>query len=99
MPYDLPEVVRVLNETAEYDWASLLHERVGRPLDSLPLDVVDRIGYRIEYGSRPQGQPVRGRTSAGLSAQHSLGLSFSFDGHITNVVPGMPGDRLGWRRG
>ncbi|MGC8639780.1 MAG: sugar-binding protein [Isosphaeraceae bacterium] len=93
VPYDLAEIVRLLHETAEYDWESFLNGRVRRPLDSLPLDVVGRIGYRVEFASRPQGQPPRGRVSSGLSAQHSLGLTFSFDGQITDVVPGMAGDR------
>jgi predicted metalloprotease with PDZ domain len=92
VPYDVPEIVKLLEETAEWDWNAFLSRRVSQPLDSLPLDVVGRIGYRIQYGPKPQ-ELQSGRGRPGLSAQHSLGLTFSLDGHITDVVPGMPGDR------
>ena len=56
------------------------------------LDFVGRIGYRLQYGPKPSA-PELGRGRGGIAAQHSLGLFFSGDGHITDVVPGMPGDR------
>ena len=92
VPYDLPEVVRLLKETAEFDWESFLNRRVTQPLDALPLEVVGRIGYRLQYSPKPSdNEGPRGR--ARPSAQHSLGLSFGNDGQILDVVPGMVGDR------
>jgi predicted metalloprotease with PDZ domain len=91
--YGMPEIVRLLTETAPHDWEVFLTQRVSRPLDALPLDLLGRIGYRLQYGPKPQAQqPDRGR-GGGISARHSLGLTFSGDGHIVDVVPGMAGDR------
>jgi predicted metalloprotease with PDZ domain len=95
IPYDLADVVRCLKETCDYDWEPFLVDRVQRPLDELPLKVVERIGYRLQYSPKP-GRQARGNGRygpAGLSAQHSLGLSFRADGQIIDVVPGMAGDR------
>jgi predicted metalloprotease with PDZ domain len=93
VPYDLPEIVRLLKETADYDWEPFLVQRVSRPLDSLPLDLVGRIGYRLQYANKPTA-PTPGRRGRGaITAQHSLGLMFRPDGQIADVVPGMVGDR------
>lgn len=92
VPYDVGEIVRLLKATADFDWERLLIERTGRPLDALPLDLVGRLGYRLQYTSSPSDHNgTRGR--GGISAQHSLGLAFTSDGQITDVVPGMAGDQ------
>lgn len=94
VPYDVAEIVRLLKATADFDWEPFLTQRISRPLDALPLDLVGRIGYRLQYApslSDPDAARVRDRGS--ISAQHSLGLTFSGDGRINDVVPGMAGDR------
>jgi predicted metalloprotease with PDZ domain len=92
--YDLPEIIRLLTEMAAFDWEAFLNRRIYRPLDALPLDLVGRIGYRLEYSPHPPPpEHDRDRGSGGISALHSLGLNFSNDGRITDVVPGMAGDR------
>jgi predicted metalloprotease with PDZ domain len=92
VPYDLPEIVGHLKATADYDWEPFLLGRVSRPLDELPLDLVGRIGYRLQYAAKPPAQ-TQGRGRGAISAQHSLGLTFGDDGQIADVVPGMIGDR------
>jgi predicted metalloprotease with PDZ domain len=58
---------------------------------------VARCGYRVNYTKRPPGS--FGRISRGgggaASARDSLGLSFDGEGTITDVVPGMVGDKSG----
>jgi predicted metalloprotease with PDZ domain len=94
VPYDLPEIVKHLKDTADHDWEPFLMHRVDRPLDALPLELVGRIGYRLQYAARPSAHDqARGRGA--ISAQHSLGLTFRGDGQIADVVPGMVGDRVG----
>ena len=44
--------------------------------------------------SRPAGSAIS-RRRGGVSARDSLGLSFSTEGRIDDVVPGMAGDRAG----
>ncbi len=92
VPYDVDEIVRLLKATADYKWERFLSERTGRPLDALPLDLVGRLGYRLQYASNPpDNNGTRARGS--ISAQHSLGLTFGSDGQIIDVVPGMAGDQ------
>ena len=50
-PYELPEIVKDLQELAELDWESFLLKRVAQPLDELPLEVVSRCGYKIQYST------------------------------------------------
>jgi len=92
VPYDVSEIVRLLKATADFDWERFLTERISRPLDALPLDLVGRIGYRLQYAPSPSNQDGD-RARGGISAQHSLGLTFSGDGHIIDIVPGMAGDK------
>ncbi|WP_165235802.1 M61 family metallopeptidase [Aquisphaera insulae] len=95
-PYERAEVVSLLKRTADHDWDAFLAGRVDRPLDALPLELVARLGYRLQYTPTPH-QPEGGRSQGrhGAAAEHSLGLSFSPDGKVSNIVPGMAGDRAG----
>ncbi len=92
VPYDQDEIVRILKATTEFDWQRFLTERICRPLDALPLDLVGRLGYRLQYAPVPPDHNGE-RTRGGISAQHSLGLIFSPDGQIIDIVPGMAGDK------
>jgi predicted metalloprotease with PDZ domain len=94
-PYELPEIVSKLRELADFDWESFFAKRVSLPQDSLPLEVVGRCGYRLQYATEPpSGSPIS-RQRGGISARDSVGLSFSPEGQIVDVVPGMTGDRAG----
>jgi predicted metalloprotease with PDZ domain len=95
VPYEMPEIVRDLRELADFDWEPFLVGRVSKPQDTLPLEVVGRCGYRLQYATEPPaGSPIS-RRGGSVSARDSLGLSFSPDGRIEDVVPGMAGDRAG----
>jgi predicted metalloprotease with PDZ domain len=95
VPYDLPEIVKDLQELADFDWESFLNRRVSQPQESLPLEVVGRCGYRLKYATDPPTGSAISRRRGGISARDSLGLSFSPEGQINDVVPGMIGDRAG----
>jgi predicted metalloprotease with PDZ domain len=97
VPYELPEIINTLRELADFDWQSFLENRVSGPLDALPLDVVGRCGYRIEYTEIPPREQVsrHDRDEGGVAAQDSIGLAFASDGTVTDVVPGRPGDKAG----
>jgi len=101
LPYELPEIVNTLHDLADFDWQSFLEKRVSRPLDALPLEVVGRCGYRIEYTNRAPGEQVsrQNRGAGGVAAQDSIGLTFSGDGTVTDIVPGMAGDKAGFGPG
>jgi len=95
VPYELPEVVSDLRELADFDWESFFKERVSRPQEAMPLQFVGRCGYRLQYATEPTGGSPISRERGAISARDSLGLSFSADGRIGDVVPGMAGDRAG----
>jgi predicted metalloprotease with PDZ domain len=94
VPYELPEIVQDLRELADFDWEQFLTQRVTQPQDALPLDVVGRCGYRINYATRPSSHAAN-QERGSISARDSIGLIFSGDGSITHVIPGMIGDRAG----
>jgi predicted metalloprotease with PDZ domain len=93
VPYDLPEIVQHLTKAADYGWDSFLTNRVSQPLEALPLDLVGRLGYRLQYSATPPSSSETSRRRGTISAQHSLGLSLGGDGSIFDVVPGMVGDK------
>ena len=101
IPYELPEIVNDLQELADFEWEAFLLKRVAQPLEELPLEVVTRCGYKIEYSSQVPGEQMsrQNRDGGGVSAQDSIGLSFSGDGAITEIVAGGIGDRAGFAHG
>jgi predicted metalloprotease with PDZ domain len=93
--YDLADVVRDLNATASYDWEAFLRRRVEAPQESLPLDVIGRLGYRLKYSDKPAGADLKEAVvPPDNPAADSLGLVL-FDGVIRNVDPGLPADKAG----
>ncbi len=100
-PYELSDVVAVLRELADFDWDKFLLERTTRPLNALPLDVVSRCGYRLEYSTKAPNSTSRISRSGGggVSARDSIGLSFDGEGKVVDIVPGMVGDRSGMAPG
>ncbi|MBI3407346.1 MAG: M61 family metallopeptidase [Planctomycetes bacterium] len=96
--YEFQDVVKTLKSIADYDWDGFLRRRVSAPQEALPLEVVDRCGYRLEYGNKPSAfvdylQRGRGFGGGSIIVRDSLGLTFTPDGKIANVFPGMIGDR------
>ena len=95
MPYELPEIVKDLHELAEFDWESFLkNECLGRSRHCRSRSWPVRL--RIEYSNRVPGEPMgrKNRGGGGVAALDSIGLTFSGDGTIADIVPG----RLATRR-
>ena len=65
-------------------------------MEALGLDFVGRAGYRLQYATKPSELVTdRERDGKFVTANDSLGLSFTDEGKVTTVVPGMPGDKAG----
>jgi len=95
-PYERADVVKVLKELAEYDWEGFIHERVDVPQSALPLSVVERCGYRLQYATKPSEYLEEAeREGKFVAAADSIGLGLSEDGIIRVVVPGMASDKAG----
>jgi len=97
VPYDRAEVIQTLKELADYDWESFLHERVDVPQTALPLTVVERCGYRLQYATKPSEilKEQEQNEKVVAAARDSLGLAFGEDGTAWDVVPGMAADKAG----
>ncbi len=97
VPYELPEIVQDLKQLVDYDWDNYFARRVTATQEGLPLDVVGRCGYRLQYTTKCPAflDYLQRDGGALLSARESLGLTCQSDGRIADVAPGMPGDRAG----
>jgi predicted metalloprotease with PDZ domain len=93
--YDLADVVRDLNATAAYDWEGLLRQRVEAPQESLPLDVVGKLGYRLKYSDKPAGAELKGAIlPPDNPGADSLGVVLMNE-VVRSVDPGLPADKAG----
>jgi predicted metalloprotease with PDZ domain len=80
MPYNEEIIINLLHELMPYDWQELIEDRVRGYHKELPLEVLDRLGYEIQYKTSPtdyDDQP----------AYTPLGLHTSSDGTIVDIVP------------
>lgn len=95
--HDYQDVVRDLKATADYDWDTFLQRRVTMPQETLPLELVERLGYRLRYTDKaptlPPPPPGSG-PEPDSTGTDSLGITI-VSGQITVVVPGMPADKSG----
>lgn len=95
-PYELGEVIATLREIAPFDWEELIQERIFEASEDLALDFISLLGYRLEYSNEPSEYvEARQKYRKYMSALDSLGLEFSEEGKITEIVPGMAGDEAG----
>jgi predicted metalloprotease with PDZ domain len=95
-PYTLTEVIQLLRDLADYDWEKFMEQRVRVPQDSLNLDVVGRLGYRLYYSAHStEFLDDEEQERRMVSALDSLGLTVGDDGKIALVVPDMPADKAG----
>lgn len=98
--YEIEEVLGVLRELADYDWARFFRERIEQPRPELGLGFLETLGYRLQYSAKPsdyakERDTDRKQTSAGAS----LGVSVTDDGKIVSVIPEMPADKAGLASG
>lgn len=95
-PFALDEVVNRLNDLHPHDWRAFFDERVSRPQEAFPLRVVERLGYRLEYGPEPGAfaRLLEDIMKAAL-AYDGLGLGVGEKGNVLDIVPGSPADQAG----
>jgi len=88
IPYDEAEVVKRLQELADFPWKDFIDRRIHKPMDTLPLDLVGKLGYKLDYTDQAWTRSNR-RGPTGIDALDSLGAAFGEDGSILTVVPDM----------
>lgn len=95
--HEYQDVIRDLKAIADYDWDSFLQRRVMTAQESLPMEVIEKLGYRLRYTDKAPTNPPPPPGSGpdpDITAADSLGITI-VSGQITAVVPGMPADKSG----
>lgn len=96
VPYDRAEVIRTLREVAEHDWDGFIRERVDVPQEALPLSVIERVGYRLQYATKPsETLKEMEQNRRYIDASSSIGATFADDGRLQRIIPGMAADKAG----
>jgi len=96
IPFDLNEIVTTLNQVYPAPWDSLIDERVYHPVDTFSLDVVDKLGMKLEYTDKKPEVVARGESKSGTTdCYESLGLGIGRTGKINDVRPDSPADKAG----
>ncbi len=95
--FDEEEVLATLNNLQPHDWRGMIDRSIKGAQEALPLEVVGRLGYRIEFQSEASKYDAdREKNGNYASAFHSLGLTVTSDGSVSGaLVPGMPADEAG----
>ncbi len=96
LPYDLDEVYSILAELSDYGWPGFFDRRVYRVQEQLPLDVVARCGYRLQYATEPSDyvKANEDRFKA-INETDSIGVYLAAEGKVNDVVPGSAADQAG----
>jgi len=97
--YEFADVVRDLKATADYDWESFFRRRIEAPQESLPLDVLGQLGYRLKYSDKPPGAGLKEAVvPPDNPGADSLGVVLN--GSVVSAVdPGLPADKAGMAPG
>lgn len=96
IPFDLAEIVATLNEVYPAPWDSLIDVRVYHPVYTLALDIVDRLGMRLDYtDKKPKAISQRESQYGSINCYESLGLGIGRTGKINDVRPDSPADKAG----
>ncbi len=81
LPFTEQDIVEILNGLHQYDWQSLIDDRVRSYNENLPLDVLSRVGYRLEYSPKPTDYDNDPSIT-------SIGARISGNGTIQAIAPG-----------
>ena len=96
MPYELGEVTGILKGLADYDWEAFFRDRISAPKETLGLNFLETLGYRVQYGPKPsEFLTDREKDRKSVNVTSSLGLAAGEDGKILLVVPGGVSDKAG----
>jgi predicted metalloprotease with PDZ domain len=91
VPYTFDDLVAALKQVVPYDWATLLNARVNSTKNEVPIDAVERDGWRVVYTDQPNvfihaGEKLR----KSVDASYSLGFAVSESGEFSDVIHGSP---------
>jgi predicted metalloprotease with PDZ domain len=91
MPYAFEDIVAALNQTAPYDWARLLRDRLDSKSAHAPLGGIENGGWKLVYNDQKNSTMAAGeKTGGGFDLSFSLGMILNKEGIISDVIPGSP---------
>lgn len=96
-PWQREEIIQTLQSLADFEWEKFISHWIDLPLESMPLDFVARLGYRLQYATEPSAYLTFLENDGDYaSAMDSLGITVQDNGKIrANIVPGMPAEQAG----
>jgi predicted metalloprotease with PDZ domain len=97
VPYEFEDVVKALNTVYPHDWASFLTTRFQTPGQPVPLNGVDKGGYKLVWKEEPNPYDKGrfGMSKGGLSLAYSLGFNLDKDGKVTSTLWDSPAFNAG----
>lgn len=94
--YDLPELVRALDQIYSYDWAAFFQARVYTATPHVPMGGITAGGYDFGYDDKPNALIAAYETLVSTTLHtSSWGARLGEGGAIVDVVPGSPADAAG----
>ena len=96
--YELPEIVKDLNDVVKYDWATFLHDRISNVNPRADLDGIEHGGYKLVYQDHPSRSErtlsaANSRRGGGLNVWYSLGTRLTADGTVGDIRWNSPADK------
>jgi len=96
LPYDRADLVKTLNELVPYDWQKLFTEHVDQIQPRLPMQGLERAGWRLVYTDQPNQAIADDETRR---EEHdwrfSLGFAVDKEGVLQELLPESPAGRAG----
>jgi predicted metalloprotease with PDZ domain len=95
-PYTFEDVTAALYRVAPYDWSGFLTTRLQSLNAHAPLGGIESSGWKLAYGKAPstfeQSEEMARKT---FDLRFSIGVVFTDDGTMMDVVPNSPAARAG----
>ncbi len=85
-PYDLNDIVEILNRIAPYDWMKFFQDRVYSLHPAVPTDGITRGGYKLVYTDKMPAWLTRTENAFG-GADFSTSLGFAVGGGRPGAAP------------
>jgi predicted metalloprotease with PDZ domain len=96
VPYDRDELVKTLNGLVPYDWQGVFREHVDVLQPHLPMQGLERAGWRLAYNDQPnQAMADNDARREQHDWSFSLGFAVNKEGEIDDVLPESPAGKAG----
>ncbi len=91
VPYTFDDLVAALKQVVPYDWATLLNARVNSTKNEVPVNAIERDGWRVVYTDQPNVFVHAGeKLGKSVDVSYSLGFAVSESGEFSDVIHGSP---------